>query len=419
MEKLLIKGGVKLRGRIRIGGAKNAAVAIIPATILSNDTCYIENLPDINDVKELKNILLQLSSKVDQDHYSKIKIDTSTIDKYEVIGDCPRSMRASYYFIGAMLGRFGRAKVSLPGGCNIGVRPIDQHIKGFEALGAKVTIKHGVVSAEAKELRGAAIFLDVVSVGATINIMLAATRAKGTTTIENAAKEPHVVDVANFLNTMGADIRGAGTDIIRINGVEVMHGCEYMVIPDQIEAGTYMLAAAATNGDVLIENIIPKHLESISAKLIEMGVNVQEFEDSIQVSQGVETLKHANIKTQPYPGFPTDLQQPMTVLLSIASGTSIVTESIWENRFLHVDELKRMGANIKVEGRVAIIEGKESLSGAEVVATDLRAGAAMVIAGLVGEGQTLIGNLIHIDRGYEDLENKLCSLGADIVRIKL
>lgn len=419
MEKLLIKGGVKLRGRIRIGGAKNAAVAIIPATILSNDTCYIENLPDINDVKELKNILLQLSSKVDQDHYSKIKIDTSTIDKYEVIGDCPRSMRASYYFIGAMLGRFGRAKVSLPGGCNIGVRPIDQHIKGFEALGATVTIKHGVVSAEAKELRGAAIFLDVVSVGATINIMLAATRAKGTTTIENAAKEPHVVDVANFLNTMGADIRGAGTDIIRINGVEVMHGCEYMVIPDQIEAGTYMLAAAATNGDVLIENIIPKHLESISAKLIEMGVNVQEFEDSIQVSQGVETLKHANIKTQPYPGFPTDLQQPMTVLLSIASGTSIVTESIWENRFLHVDELKRMGANIKVEGRVAIIEGKESLSGAEVVATDLRAGAAMVIAGLVGEGQTLIGNLIHIDRGYEDLENKLCSLGADIVRIKL
>lgn len=419
MEKLLIKGGVKLRGRIRIGGAKNAAVAIIPATILSNDTCYIENLPDINDVKELKNILLQLSSKVDQDHYSKIKIDTSTIDKYEVIGDCPRSMRASYYFIGAMLGRFGKAKVSLPGGCNIGVRPIDQHIKGFEALGATVTIKHGVVSAEAKELRGAAIFLDVVSVGATINIMLAATRAKGTTTIENAAKEPHVVDVANFLNTMGADIRGAGTDIIRINGVEVMHGCEYMVIPDQIEAGTYMLAAAATNGDVLIENIIPKHLESISAKLIEMGVNVQEFEDSIQVSQGVETLKHANIKTQPYPGFPTDLQQPMTVLLSIASGTSIVTESIWENRFLHVDELKRMGANIKVEGRVAIIEGKESLSGAEVVATDLRAGAAMVIAGLVGEGQTLIGNLIHIDRGYEDLENKLCSLGADIVRIKL
>ncbi|HHT50082.1 MAG TPA: UDP-N-acetylglucosamine 1-carboxyvinyltransferase [Eubacteriaceae bacterium] len=419
MEKLLIKGGKKLKGKIKIGGAKNAAVAIIPATILSNDICYIENLPDINDVKELKNILFGLSAKVEQDHYSKIKIDTSTIDNYEVIGDCPRSMRASYYFIGAMLGRFGKAKVSLPGGCNIGVRPIDQHIKGFEALGATVTIQHGVVSAEAKELKGASIFLDVVSVGATINIMLAATRAKGTTTIENAAKEPHVVDVANFLNTMGADIRGAGTDVIRINGVEEMHGCEYMVIPDQIEAGTYMLAAAATKGDVLIENIIPKHLESISAKLIEMGVNVKEFEDSIQVSQGEEPLRHVNIKTQPYPGFPTDLQQPMTVLLSIASGTSIVTESIWENRFLHIDELKRMGANIKVEGRVAIIEGKEKLSGAEVVATDLRAGAAMVIAGLIGEGETLIGNLIHVDRGYEDLENKLCSLGADIKRINV
>jgi UDP-N-acetylglucosamine 1-carboxyvinyltransferase len=419
VEKLLIKGGKKLKGKIKIGGAKNAAVAIIPATILSNDICYIENLPDINDVKELKNILFGLSAKVEQDHYSKIKIDTSTIDNYEVIGDCPRSMRASYYFIGAMLGRFGKAKVSLPGGCNIGVRPIDQHIKGFEALGATVTIQHGVVSAEAKELKGASIFLDVVSVGATINIMLAATRAKGTTTIENAAKEPHVVDVANFLNTMGADIRGAGTDVIRINGVEEMHGCEYMVIPDQIEAGTYMLAAAATKGDVLIENIIPKHLESISAKLIEMGVNVKEFEDSIQVSQGEEPLRHVNIKTQPYPGFPTDLQQPMTVLLSIASGTSIVTESIWENRFLHIDELKRMGANIKVEGRVAIIEGKEKLSGAEVVATDLRAGAAMVIAGLIGEGETLIGNLIHVDRGYEDLENKLCSLGADIKRINV
>lgn len=419
MEKLLIKGGKKLKGKIKIGGAKNAAVAIIPATILSNDICYIENLPDINDVKELKNILFGLSAKVEQDHYSKIKIDTSTIDNYEVIGDCPRSMRASYYFIGAMLGRFGKAKVSLPGGCNIGVRPIDQHIKGFEALGATVTIQHGVVSAEAKELKGASIFLDVVSVGATINIMLAATRAKGTTTIENAAKEPHVVDVANFLNTMGADIRGAGTDVIRINGVEEMHGCEYMVIPDQIEAGTYMLAAAATKGDVLIENIIPKHLESISAKLIEMGVNVKEFEDSIQVSQGEEPLRHVNIKTQPYPGFPTDLQQPMTVLLSIASGISIVTESIWENRFLHIDELKRMGANIKVEGRVAIIEGKEKLSGAEVVATDLRAGAAMVIAGLIGEGETLIGNLIHVDRGYEDLENKLCSLGADIKRINV
>ena len=306
--------------------------------------------------------------------------------------------------------------MSLPGGCNIGVRPSDQHIKGFEALGAKVSIQHGVVRAEADELKGAPIFLDVVSVGATINIMLAATRAKGVTTIENAAKEPHVVDVANFLNAMGADVKGAGTDVIRINGVEHMHGCEYMVIPDQIEAGTYMLAAAATNGDVIIENIIPKHLESISAKLVEMGAEVKEYDDSIQVI-GKGRLKNANIKTQPYPGFPTDLQQPMTVLLSIADGTSTVTESIWENRFLHVDELKRMGANIKVEGRMAVIQGIDKLYGTEVKATDLRAGAAMVIAGLVGEGETHVTNLIHIDRGYEGLEEKLCSLGARIKRV--
>lgn len=343
-------------------------------------------------------------------------IDSRYIDRFEALGEHPRSMRASYYFLGAMLGRFGRAAVSLPGGCNIGVRPIDQHIKGFEALGAKVTIEHGTVKAYAQELKGAHIFLDVVSVGATINIMLAATRAKGVTTIENAAKEPHVVDVANFLNSMGADVKGAGTDIIKIVGVDRMHGCEYMVIPDQIEAGTYMLAAAATNGDVIIDNIIPKHLESISAKLIEMGVEIREYDDSIEVI-GKGRLKHANVKTQPYPGFPTDLQQPMTVLLSVAEGTSIVTESIWENRFLHVDELKRMGANIKVEGRMAVIEGIDSLSGAEVRATDLRAGAAMVIAGLIGDGETEVTNLIHIDRGYEGLEDKLCSLGARIKRV--
>src|SRR5690554_5674860 len=374
MEKLRIKGGAKLKGKIRIGGAKNAAVAIIPAAILSDDVCIIDNLPDINDVKQLKYILESVNAKVDQDHYSKMFIDTRNIDGYEALGEYPRSMRASYYFLGAMLGRFGRAAVSLPGGCNIGVRPIDQHIKGFEALGAKVTIEHGVVHAQAEELKGAAIFLDVVSVGATINIMLAATRAKGTTTIENAAKEPHVVDVANFLNAMGANIKGAGTDIIKIKGVEEMHGCEYMVIPDQIEAGTYMLAAAATQGDVTIENIIPKHLESISAKLIEMGVEVQEYDESVQVV-GKGRFKHADLKTLPYPGFPTDLQQPMSVLLSVAEGTSIITESIWENRFRHVDELKRMGANIKVEGRVAVIEGVEKLTGAEVQATDLRAGA--------------------------------------------
>ncbi len=416
MEKLVIQGGVKLKGKIRIGGAKNAAVAIIPAAILSDDVCTIDNLPDINDVKQLKRILENMNAMVHQDHYSKMVIDTRGIDSYEALGEYPRSMRASYYFLGAMLGRFGRAAVSLPGGCNIGVRPIDQHIKGFEALGAKVSIQHGVVRAEADELKGAPIFLDVVSVGATINIMLAATRAKGVTTIENAAKEPHVVDVANFLNAMGADVKGAGTDVIRINGVEHMHGCEYMVIPDQIEAGTYMLAAAATNGDVIIENIIPKHLESISAKLVEMGAEVKEYDDSIQVI-GKGRLKNANIKTQPYPGFPTDLQQPMTVLLSIADGTSTVTESIWENRFLHVDELKRMGANIKVEGRMAVIQGIDKLYGTEVKATDLRAGAAMVIAGLVGEGETHVTNLIHIDRGYEGLEEKLCSLGARIKRV--
>lgn len=416
MEKLLIKGGKKLQGKLRIGGAKNAAVAIVPAAILSDDACYINNLPNINDVKQLKSILLDLGAQVEHSHFSRMKVNTSSIDKFEALGDSPRSMRASYYFLGAMLGRFGEAAVSLPGGCNIGVRPIDQHIKGFEALGAKVTIEHGVVRAKAEELTGAAIFLDVVSVGATINIMLAATRAKGLTVIENAAKEPHVVDVANFLNSMGADIKGAGTDVIRIQGVSEMHGCEYSVIPDQIEAGTYMLAAAATKGNVLIENVIPKHLESITAKLEEMGVGIEIYDDSIGIT-GVDKLKHCNIKTQPYPGFPTDLQQPMTVLLSVAEGTSTVSESIWENRFLHVDELKRMGANIKVEGRLAIIEGVKALSGTEVKATDLRAGAAMVIAGLIAQGETYVSNLIHIDRGYEGLEEKLCSLGAEIERI--
>ncbi|RBP44012.1 UDP-N-acetylglucosamine 1-carboxyvinyltransferase [Garciella nitratireducens] len=418
MEKLLIKGGKKLKGKIRIGGAKNAAVAILPAAILSNDICCIDNLPNINDVRQLKNILLDLGAEVEQDHYSKMKIDATTINNVEALGERPRSMRASYYFLGALLGRFKKAAVSLPGGCNIGVRPIDQHIKGFEALGAKVTIEHGIVYAEADQLIGAPIFLDVVSVGATINIMLAASRAKGITTIENAAKEPHVVDVANFLNSMGADIKGAGTDVIRIKGVDQMHGSEYSVIPDQIEAGTYMLAAAATKGNVFIENVIPKHLESITAKLEEMGVQVEKYDDSIRIV-GKDHLKRVNIKTQPYPGFPTDLQQPMTVLLSIADGTSIVTESIWENRFLHVDELKRMGANIKVEGRTAIIYGVKKLLGAEVKATDLRAGAAMVIAGLIAEGETLVGNLIHIDRGYEELEEKMNSLGADIRRIEV
>ena len=327
-------------------------------------------------------------------------------------------MRASYYLMGALLARFGRAEVIFPGGCAIGVRPIDQHIKGFEALGAKVTIEHGIIKAYAKNgLKGANIYLDVVSVGATINIMLAACRAEGTTVIENAAKEPHVVDVANFLNTMGAKIKGAGTDIIKISGVDHLKGCSYSVIPDQIEAGTYMIAAAATLGDVTLENVIPKHLESITAKLVEMGVDIEEGEDAIRVSCNKRT-HGVNVKTLPYPGFPTDLQQPLSVLLSVSEGRSIITESIWESRFKHVDELKRMGANIKVEGKISVIDGIEKLSGAEVVATDLRAGAAMVIAGLIADGFTTVDNIRHIDRGYEHIENKFNELGANIKRVQ-
>jgi UDP-N-acetylglucosamine 1-carboxyvinyltransferase len=325
-------------------------------------------------------------------------------------------MRASYYLIGALLGRFKKVVIPFPGGCNIGVRPIDQHIKGFEALGAKVSLEHGIISAEAEELIGAPIYLDVVSVGATINIMLAAVKAKGVTVLENAAKEPHVVDVANFLNLMGANIKGAGTDVIKITGVEKMHGCEYMVIPDQIEAGTYMIAAAATKGDVLVKNVIPKHLESISAKLMEMGAEIIEYDDAIRVI-GKEPLKAVNIKTLPYPGFPTDLQQPMAVLMCMAEGTGTITESIFENRFKYVDELIKMGAEILVNGRAAMINGRKKLSGTTLSATDLRAGAAMVIAGLVADGKTEVTELKHLDRGYENMEKKLLDLGAKIIRI--
>ncbi|MGB7605539.1 MAG: UDP-N-acetylglucosamine 1-carboxyvinyltransferase [Lutisporaceae bacterium] len=417
-EKIIIDGGKKLTGVLNISGNKNSAVAVIPAAVLCGGKCIIRNLPNIKDVYYLKNLLTELGVKVDMDGSDTMYVDCTTINSYSADFEEAKEMRASYYFIGALLGRFGKAEAPFPGGCDIGVRPIDQHIKGFEALGAKVTIEHGIIKAEAKELIGAPIYLDFASVGATINIMLAACRAKGKTTIENSAKEPHVVDVANFLNAMGANIKGAGTDIIKIEGVKELKGCEHTIIPDFIEAGTYMIAAAATRGDVTLKNVIPTHIEAISAKMKEMGIEVFEYEDSIRVKCDKKP-KAVNIKTLPYPGFPTDLQQPMTVLLSTADGTSIVTESIWEGRFKYVEELKRMGAKIKVEDRVAVVEGSSELSGTSVYSTDLRAGAAMVIAGLVATGETIIGNIKHIDRGYEFLEVKLISLGASIKRVEL
>ena len=417
METLIINGGGTLRGSVEINGAKNAAVAILPAAVLaSKSKCVIDNIQDIEDVHCLERILLDLGCSVKKTSKNVLEIDATDINTVNACTEDVRRMRASYYFIGSLLARFKKAKVELPGGCPIGVRPIDQHIKGFEALGAKVTIEHGAVLVEAESLKAANIFFDVVSVGATINVMIAATMAEGTTVLENVAKEPHVVDVANFLNSMGADIKGAGTDVIRIKGVNELVGCNYSVIPDQIEAGTFMIAAAATKGDVTITNIIPKHLESISAKLIEMGAIVEEDDDSIRVTVD-NKLRGVNVKTAPYPGFPTDVQQPMSVLLSVTKGRSLVTESIWENRHKHTDELKKMGAMIKVEGRTAIIDGVENLEGAKVIATDLRAGAAMVIAGLIANGETEIVDIEHIDRGYPHIEEKFRSLGADIRRV--
>jgi UDP-N-acetylglucosamine 1-carboxyvinyltransferase len=416
MDKLVIKGGKPLFGSVEISGAKNAAVAILPASILaSSGICHIDNIPDIEDVNCLERIIEGLGCNVVRNNDSVV-IDCTKLNNLDANTEDVRRMRASYYLIGALLGRFKKARVELPGGCPIGVRPIDQHIKGFEALGAKVVINHGCVVVDAERLIGTNIFFDVVSVGATINVMMAATLAEGVTTLENVAKEPHVVDVANFLNSMGANVKGAGTDVIRITGVKELKGCSYSVIPDQIEAGTFMIAAAATHGKVTIENVIPKHLESISAKLIEMGAEVVENGDSITVSSK-GNLKGVNIKTQPYPGFPTDVQQPLTALLSVANGRSIVNESIWDSRFKHVDELKKMGASIKVEGRTAIIDGVDRLTGAVVKATDLRAGAAMVIAGLIAEGTTEVTDIEHIDRGYPNIESKFRSLGADIRRV--
>jgi UDP-N-acetylglucosamine 1-carboxyvinyltransferase len=416
MDKLVIKGGKPLFGSVEISGAKNAAVAILPASILaSSGMCNIDNIPNIEDVNCLERIIESLGCTVVRNSNS-VMIDSTNLNNTDANTEDVRKMRASYYLIGALLSRFKKAKVELPGGCPIGVRPIDQHIKGFEALGARVVINHGCVTVEADRLIGTNIFFDVVSVGATINVMLAATLAEGTTTLENVAKEPHVVDVANFLNSMGANVKGAGTDIIRITGVKELKGCTYSVIPDQIEAGTFMIAAAATKGKITIENVIPKHLESISAKLEEMGAEVTENGDSVTVSaSGV--LKGVNVKTQPYPGFPTDVQQPFSTLLCIAKGRSKVTESIWESRFKHVDELKKMGANIKVEDRTAMIDGVEKLTGAVVRATDLRAGAAMVVAGLIADGTTEVLDIEHIDRGYPNIENKFKNLGADICRV--
>ena len=415
MDKFVIMGGRRLTGEVTISGAKNAAVAVIPAALLVEGTCRIENMPSIKDVGVICDILVQLGAKVKYIDEHTIEINSEKLKGWTAPYEMVQKMRASYYLIGSLLGRFNHAEVAMPGGCNFGVRPIDQHIKGFEALGAKVDITHGIIEAHATKLKAAQIYLDVVSVGATINIILAAVRADGITVIENASKEPHVVDVANFLNAMGANVRGAGTDVIKIKGVEKLTGGTYSIIPDQIEAGTFMIAAAATGGDVLIKNVIPKHLESITAKLVEMNVIVEEFDDSVRVTR-TGKLHKANVKTLPYPGFPTDLQPQIVALLTIAEGTSVITESVWDNRFQYVDELRRLGAHITVDGKVAVIEGVANLSGSPVRATDLRAGASMVIAALVAQGVTEIHELFHIDRGYEDLESKLRDLGAQILR---
>lgn len=417
MEKLVIKGGTKLKGDVVIGGAKNAAVAILPATLLINGICKIDNLPNISDVKIICNILEEFGAVITWDSEHEITINTTNINCSKAPLDMTSKFRASYYLIGSMLGRCGNIEVGLPGGCNLGARPIDQHIKGFEALGAKVEVSQGKISAKAKKLVGTSIYMDVVSVGATINVMLASVLAEGTTTIDNAAKEPHIVDVANFLNTMGADIRGAGTDVIKINGVKSLKTSgSYSVVPDQIEAGTFMLAAVATKGDILIHNCIPEHLDCITAKILEVGGNVEDFGDSIRVWCNKRPSK-ANVKTLPYPGFPTDMQPQMGVVLSLADGTSIINESIWESRFQYTNELNKMGAHITAQGKTAVFEGVKGLTGAPVYATDLRAGAALIIAGVVANGQTELYNIEHIDRGYENIEEKFRNLGADIKRV--
>ncbi len=418
MDKYVVKGGKKLYGQIDISGAKNAAVAIIPAALMVEGVCRIENIPEISDTTKLLEMLRLMGARIRVVNKTTIDIDCSNVYMSDDIYELTRQIRASYYLIGSMLGRFGKARTTMPGGCNFGVRPIDQHIKGMKALGASMDISRGFIKAEAKggRLKGSRIYLDKVSVGATINIMIAATMASGMTVIENVAREPHIVDLANFLNSMGADIRGAGTDVIKVRGVEKLHGGYYCLIPDQIEAGTYMAAVAGTGGEITLNNVILKHLDCISAKLIEMGVEIEEGEDYVTVRR-TEPLSHTNIKTQPYPGFPTDMQPQVSTVLAIASGTSVITEGVWDNRYKYVNELRKMGAEIQVDGKIAVIQGVDKLVGAPVAACDLRAGAAMVIAGLCAEGTTTIEDIIYIERGYQDLVGKLRKLGADIVKV--
>ena len=413
MERYIIKGGTPLVGEVEISGAKNAALGILAAAIMADETVAIDNLPDVSDVNVLIDAIAEVGAKVNRDSRHSVKINGGTITSTKADNEYIKKIRASYYLLGAFLGIFKKAEVPLPGGCNIGSRPIDQHLKGFKALGADIKIEHGMIIANAEELVGSHIFFDVVSVGATINVMLAAALAKGNTVLENVAKEPHVVDLANMLNSMGANIKGAGTDVIRIKGVGKLHGSEYSVIPDQIEAGTFMLAAAITRGNVLVKNVIPKHLEAITAKLYEIGATVEEYDDSVRVI-GNEVIKPTHVRTLPYPGFPTDMQPQMAVALALAQGTSTVTENLFENRFKYVDELAKMGANIKVESNIAVFEGIDEFTGAEVNALDLRAGAALVIAGIAAKGFTTIESVHYIKRGYEMLEKKLQKLGAQI-----
>lgn len=416
MEQYAIKGGNPLVGEVEIGGAKNAALPIIAASVMTDETVHIDNMPDVRDTNVLLDAMKEIGVVVKREGRHKATVNAAQINSLVVDGESIRKIRASYYFIGALLAKYKNVEVALPGGCDIGCRAIDQHIKGFKALGAEVKIEYGLIKAHAERLTGSHIYMDVVSVGATINVMMAASMAEGKTIIENAAKEPHVVDLANFLNSMGANIKGAGTDVIRIKGVPCLHGTDYAIIPDQIEAGTFMFAAAVTKGDVTVKNVIPKHLESITAKLLEIGCEIEESDDAVRVV-AAKPLKSTQVKTLPYPGFPTDMQPQITVALALSGGTSIVTESIFENRFKYVDELTRMGANIKVEGNTAIVDGVEQYTGARINAPDLRAGAALVMAALAAEGTSLVENIHYIERGYEDFHIKLQSLGAQIEKV--
>jgi UDP-N-acetylglucosamine 1-carboxyvinyltransferase len=417
MSQYIIKGGTPLTGEVSIGGAKNAALGIIAAAIMADDSVTIENIPDVRDINVLLDALTELGVRVQRINRHTVKINATKINSFRADSEAIRKIRGSYYLIGALLGKYHHAEVALPGGCSIGSRPIDQHEKGFQALGATTEKKHGLVFADAEKLTGNHIYLDISSVGATINIMLASVLATGQTVIENPAKEPHVVDVASFLNSMGANIKGAGTDVIRIKGVEKLHGTTYSIIPDQIEAGTFMMAAAITHGDIVLKNVIPKHLEVISAKLMEMGAEIEESGDSLRVRAGKE-LSGVNVKTFPYPGFPTDMQPQTTTVLATCTGTSVVTESVFESRFKYVDELSRMGAEIMIEGNTAVIKGPKSLTGATVSAPDLRAGAALVLAGLAAEGYTVVEQIEYIERGYEDFEKKMMELGAVMAKIE-